>query len=275
MRIGILTSFRESCTEEDYILAKSFAEDGHKVDMIDFPIPFDFENIYDAIILKNAWLLDEKDYHRYFEELGNFLQKILSSKCKLISSVDGKLDFNNSGKKYLVELFKKGYNVVPTIDNIDDFHLLPKTEKYIKKPYVSYDGFDQVSLTREEALKINLKDEVLQPKLKFISEVQMYFVNDEYQYSLEYTPSKWPNYPKPHVFNPSQKYIDECKEIIRLNGASCTFNRLDFLRLDEENMIMLEFADTNPNMSLPLLDEETRSKFLANFKKAVYEYIKK
>lgn len=272
MRIAILTSFKEDCTYEDYILAKSFSQDGHKVDLLDFPSNFDTVN-YDLIILKNAWLLDEKTYKVYFNELEKFSEKIKKSNCKLISSQDGKLNFDKYGKKYLVDLFTKGYNVVPTIDNVKNLDKLPIVEKYIKKPYIAYDGFDMEIINQDELKNLKLNNEVLQPKLEFISEVQLYFVNDKFQYALEYSPSKWPDYPTPHEFEPSQKYIDQATEIIKLNNASFSFNRVDFLRLNKDEMIILEFADSNPNLSLPLLSEKTLNKFLNNFKKAVYEYM--
>ena len=128
-------------------------------------------------------------------------------------------------------------------------------------------------INRKELKNIELNKEVLQPKLDFISEVQLYFVNDKFQYALEYTPSKWPNYPTPHEFMPNQKYIDEAVKVINLNNASCSFNRVDFLRLNKEEMIILEFADSNPNLSLPLLSQETLNKFLKNFKTAIYIYM--
>ncbi len=273
MRIGILTNFKECCTEEDYIIAKSFAEDGHKVDLLDFPVEFEFENIYDLFILKNAWDLNENTYKNYFDELDKFTNKLKKTRCKIVSSLDGLLNFDKYGKKYLVDLFKQGYNVVPTINNIKDIDKLPVVEEYINKPYVAYDGFDMKIIKKNELKNLKLNNEVLQPKLDFISEVQLYFINDKFQYALEYTPSKWPNYPTPHEFIPSKKYVDEAIKVIRLNNASCSLNRVDFLRLNQDQMIILEFADSNPNMSLPLLSKKTLSEFLKNFKQAVYKYM--
>lgn len=273
MRIGILTSFKDCCTDEDFIIAKSFAEDGHKVDLLDFPIDVDFQNVYDLIIIKNAWDLNEKTYKNYLTQLDKIVTKLKESNCKFVSSLDGNMNFERYGKKYLVDLYKAGYNVVPTIDDINDFNKLPDAEEYIKKPYVAYDGFDMEIIVKNRVKMTKLNKEVLQPKLDFISEVQLYFVNNEYQYALEYVPSKWPDYPTPHKFNPSEKFIKQATEIIDLNGASCSFNRVDFLRQNEEDMIILEFADSNPNLSLPMLDNETLVRFLKNFKQAVYKYI--
>ena len=101
MRIGILTNFSNGCTDEDFIIAKSFAEDGHKVDLLDFPINMDLQNVYDLIILKNAWDLNEKTYKNYLLELDKTIEKLKQSKCKIVSSFDGNMNFEKYGKKYL------------------------------------------------------------------------------------------------------------------------------------------------------------------------------
>ena len=272
MKIAILTNFADDCCLEDFILTKSFAEDGNKVDLLNFPAKENILKSYDIIILKNAWDLNEKTYRNYFKEeqkLYNFIKK---TKLILINTLDGKLQFTKNGKNILVDLFKKGYNVVPSINNINDFHLLPKSDKYIKKPIIGYDGFDMQILNFEQASKAILKNEILQPKLNFKSEVQMYFVNDEFQYALEYTPSKWPNYPKPKEYMASDEEIKEATNFIKLNKLSCGFGRVDFLKLDNDKLVMLEMADSNPNMSLPLLHKKTLNKFLKSFKNAVYTY---
>ena len=272
MKIAILTNFADDCCQEDFILAKSFAEDGNKVDLLNFPAEENTLKNYGIILLKNAWDLNERTYKNYFFEEEKFYNFIKKTKLILINTMDGKLQFSKNGKNILVDLFKKGYNVVPSINNINDFNLLPKSDKYIKKPIIGYDGFDMQILNFEQASKTTLKDEILQPKLNFKSEVQMYFVNDEFQYALEYTPSKWPNYPKPKEYIASDEEIKEATIFVKLNNLSCGFGRIDFLKLNDDKLIMLEMADSNPNMSLPLLHKKTLNKFLKNFKNAVYCY---
>ena len=171
-------------------------------------------------------------------------------------------------------MFKQGYNVIPTIDKIEDFHLLPKAIMYVKKPITGYDGFDMQFIDKDQVANITLDNEVLQPKLDFKSEVQMYFVNDKFEYALEYTPSKWPDYPIPQETTPTKEEIDNALKFIKLNNLSCGFGRIDFLRLNDNSLIMLELADSNPNMSLPYLKRETSNKFLKDFKTACYSYIK-
>ncbi len=275
MNIGIITSFREVCTREDYVIAKSFAKDGHHVDLLDFPVNFPVEKYYDLIIFKNAWYLSADKAQQFFKDVQALMKRIEKTKCKTVCSNDGKLKFNTIGKKYLVDLYNQGFKVVPTIDNMKDIDRLPKADKYIKKPFVSYEGFGMQEIPSKDLKNLTLKNEVLQPKIDFISEVQLYFINNKYQYAVEYAPHKWPDYPTPHVFKPAQKYINEAKKLMDLNAASCSISRVDFLRVNENEMLLLEFHDTCPNMNLLLIDRDVSEKFLTNFKKAVYEYMKK
>ncbi len=275
MKIAIITSFREVCTREDYTIAKSFSKDGHHVDLLDFPVTLPVEKYYDLIIFKNAWYLSEDKVDKFFKDTQTLMKRIEKSNCKVVCSNDGKLKFNTIGKKYLADLHKQKFKVVPTIDNMKDIELLPVVDKYIKKPFVSYEGFGMQEISRDELKNLKLKNEILQPKIDFISEVQLYFVNNQYQYAVEYTPHKWPDYPTPHMFKPAQKYINEAKKLMDINDATCSISRVDFLRVNENEMLLLEFADTCPNMNLLLIDREASEKFLKNFKKAVYEYMKK
>lgn len=273
MKIAIITNFKECCTMEDYILSKSFAEDGHHVDLLDFPIIEGYENNYDLLIIKNTWDLNEKTYKKYFLDEEQFFQRVQGIKTKIVNTLDGKLNFRKLGKRILADLYKKGYNVVPTIDDMSDFGILPKAEKYVKKPIIGYDGFDMQFIDCADVHKFILDNEVLQPKLEIKSEVQMYFVNDKFEYALEYTPSKWPDYPTPREIIPSHKDIEMALKFIKINNQSCGFSRIDFLKLHDDSLIMLEMADSNPNMSLPLLSHKTLEKFLTDFKHACYEYV--
>ena len=69
MNIGIITSFREVCTREDYVIAKSFSKDGHHVDLLDFPVTFPVEKYYDLIIFKNAWYLTADRVKEFFKDV--------------------------------------------------------------------------------------------------------------------------------------------------------------------------------------------------------------
>lgn len=273
MKIAIITNFNDECSMEDFILSRSFAEDGHHVDLLNFPLNNEIEKLYDVLILKNAWDLNEKTYKNYFKQEKEFFDRIKELNIKIINTLDGNLHFDKLGKKILVDLFKKGYKVVPTIDDIRDISILPKAKEYIKKPIIGYDGFDMEVISLDKLDTINLKGEVLQPKLAFKSEVQMYFVNDSFVYALEYSPSKWPDYPEPKEIDLSTEQIFEATKFIKLNNLTCGFGRIDFLRLENDELIMLEMADSNPNMSLTSLSKETLNKFLIKFKTAVYDYL--
>ncbi len=80
------------------------------------------------------------------------------------------------------------------------------------------------------------------------------------------------DYPTPHEITPSQDQIKDAQRFVRKNGAACSFNRVDYLRLEDDRLIVLEFADSNPHMAITELSEKTRNNFLKNFKNVVYDY---
>ena len=65
---------------------------------------------------------------------------------------DGK--FDGTDKSYLVKLFKEGYTVIPSIDNINEINLLPDSNLYFLKPKESHDGMGTKKVNKD-----NLKDE--------------------------------------------------------------------------------------------------------------------
>ncbi len=275
MKIAVVTNLYDECSDEDYIIAKSFAEDGHHVDILNFPVDHKLIKDYQLIVFKNAWDLNEKTYRNYFAQEAEFFKAVKKAKVPIVNTLDGKLDFATRGKRILVDLYKQGYNVVPTIDDMKELDLLPKSDFYIVKPTIGYDGFDMKKVSAKKISKVVLKDEVVQPKLSFKSEIQMYFVNGRFMYALKYSPSKWPDYPDPVEVKLNRSQIKMGEDLFKLYGLTCSFGRVDFLELEDGKLIMLEMADSNPNMSLPYLSKKTLNKFLTAFKKAVYEYMER
>ena len=51
-------------------------------------------------------------------------------------------------------------------------------------------------------------------------------------------------------------------------------NRVDFLRLEDNSLLLLEIEDNSPHMNIEILDESIRNKVLNYYVKGVYSYIK-
>ena len=49
--------------------------------------------------------------------------------------------------------------------------------------------------------------------------------------------------------------------------------RIDFLRLEDNSLILLEIEDNYPHMNIEILPKKLRSKVLNNFVEGIYDYI--
>lgn len=113
----------------------------------------------------------------------------------------------------------------------------------------------------------------IQPKIKFKSEVQCYFVGDELLYTFEFIPSKYPDYPPPIKMDLSKENKKVVDEFIKRTNVKYGFQRLDFLRLEDDNLLLLEIEATSPFMAIEMLDENLRNKVIDKYKQNIYNFL--
>lgn len=222
------------------------------------------------IIRRNTWVEEFEQIER-FAKLNKLLEDRLEKKnIKTVNLVglDGK------GKKYLIEFMKKGFSVIPTFDNVEDALNKTNSNEYILKMEDSYgSGLGQLVVKKEKLVEEFKEGYLIQPKLKFKSEIQSYFVGNKLMYVFEYIPSKYPNYPDPIPITLTEEQKNIACSIANESGLKVGFQRIDFIRLENDDLLLLEIEDNSPHMSLEELDENFRDKVLEKYKKVLYEYI--
>ncbi len=255
---------------EDIWLARAFQKDGHHVAIVDKNYDERLEEIFDLFIRRNTW-----NTNATIEEVkkqNNFSERIIRKNLARIN-FDGKYDGN--GKKYLVDLFKEGYPVIPSIDNLDDMPLLEKADKYMLKLKNSYDGIGQMVVDKEQ-LKEKFNDSyIIQSFMHFKSEVQFYYIKDKFEYALEFIPSKIPVYPDAVEYKFSKKELEIADKFAKLNGNYYGIQRIDFIKLEDGTLLLTEIEDIDPYLDLDCVEGKTRNKFIEDYKNMVYEYIEK
>lgn len=175
MNILMITNIDSDEKLEDIWLARAFQEDGHTVAIVDKNYDEKLESIFDIFLKRNTW--SSSATIENVSEKYTFRERIIKKNLPRIN-FDGKYD--GSDKSYLVKLFKNGYEVIPTIDNLDDLKLLDNPNKYMLKLKESYDGIGQLVLKKEELeLKFN-NSYIIQPFMKFKSEVQFYYIKNRF-----------------------------------------------------------------------------------------------
>ena len=269
MKILMLTNLDDKYAyQEDNWIANSLEEDGHKVIRANIEYNEKLNEEADIIIRRNTWKEDGKiqEYQKEVEKVTQRLKYINKLKVNFNGRFDAK------GKEYLVELYKKGYSVIPTIQDKKDVEKLPECEKYLLKPLDSYDGIGQLKVTKQELNKIINKKYIIQPIMEFQSEVQFYFINYEFQYALEFIPSKIPVYPDPVEYKYNEEELKLAKSFANLNDKLIGVQRIDFIKTKENKLLLLEIEDAAPYLDLDMLKEEKRKQFITNYKKMIYNF---
>ena len=111
-----------------------------------------FENDVDLIIFRNTGsVLNFKEVYDSFRE------RVKTNNLRTFNDFTGKADM--CGKQYLVDLTLEDYPVIPTIDDIKNIELLPKTDTYVIKPKDGADSIGLEFLTKEELIKKDLNKE--------------------------------------------------------------------------------------------------------------------
>lgn len=275
MKILLLTNLKNEEAKEDKWIADILKKDKNIVDISWIDYDECLDNEYDIFIKRNIWLSDDHNYGEIlkYEESANRLNNRLIAKNRKLINFNG--NFDKQGKEYLVDLFNKGYEVIPSINKKEDINKIPKTEKYLLKPKIGYDGIEQHVITKKEIEKVDFNKYIIQPLMKFQSEVQFYFLNNELQYVLEFKPSKVPIYPDAIKYNYNKKEKLIAQKFADLNKQLVGIQRIDFIKLYNGEIKLLEIEDAAPYLDLDQLELAERKKFLNNYKNMVYDYYKK
>jgi hypothetical protein len=194
-------------------------------------------------------------YQEYFTA---FLKAVNEHHVKTFNSFDGKADIK--GKQYLLDLTKAGYPVIPTIDNTDEIHTLGSTERYILKLKNGADSIGMQVISNEELFKLGTTDKLVQPFLDFEYEVSFYYLNNKFQYAL-YAPDKHKRW-ELKEYQPTSDDLLFAARFIEWNNMQRGISRVDACRIKDGSLLLVELEDLNPFLSLDLLSEQKRNRFI-------------
>lgn len=210
----------------------------------------------DLIIFRNTGPVS-----RYQEYFNQFLKTVAEKNIPTFNSFDGKGDIK--GKQYLFDLFKIGFPVIPVIREISDLEELGNAIKYIVKPLDGADSFGMEILSKEELLIMKPENKILQPFIEFEYEVSFYYLDNEFQYAL-YAPDKTKRWELMEygILDGDIAFADK---FIQWNNITTGITRVDACRLKDGSLLLVELEDLNPFLSIDLLPEDKRDKFINNW----------
>lgn len=253
---------------EDIWLARAFQKDGHSVAIVDKNYDEKLESLFDIFLLRNTWQTSAT--LEMVNRESNFRKRIINKNLPRIN-FDGEYDGKN--KEYLVKLYKDGYPTIPTIDCIEDLSLLGEYNEFMLKLKVSYDGIGQMVVDKQELEQKFTDSYIIQPYMKFQSEVQFYYIKNKLEYTLEFIPSKVPTYPEAIKYIPDEDEIKLADEFSKLNGNYYGIQRIDFIKLNDGTLLLTEIEDIAPYLDLDCVDEVTKGRFICDYRDMVYEYM--
>ena len=269
-RILILSNMIGSGLKDDTLLKNSFEEDGNIVDLKKINFDEKYDDQYDVIIRRNTWVSTEEDTIQLYQDNLKLIDRLKNKKVKTVN-LEG---LDGIGKGYLCELFKNNASVIPTISSINDFDKLPVCSKYVVKTIKSFgNGLFQKVVAANDVKEIYNEGDIIQPFMQFKSEIQCYYVGQKLMYIFEYTPSKYPHYPEPTMINFNDEEIKIADEFARYSNLKYGFQRIDFLRLEDDRLLLMEIEDHAAFMNLQRLPKTCFNEVMDEFKKNIYSYL--
>jgi glutathione synthase/RimK-type ligase-like ATP-grasp enzyme len=199
---------------------------------------------YSHLLIKSPW-----DYFDRYVEFLDWCQKIKELGLKVFNSIDTIIW--NSDKRYLLEIYEKGFHIVPTqfinrgaSPDLIDYFLKFGTDQLVIKPTVSGGSKNTLKLNernwKEQQDQIDSllqsEDYMVQPFINEISDPGEYsylFFNGAFSHAVLKSPKKG-EFRVQHFFggnvttvNPSQEELDYIQKIVDEFASQTLYARVD------------------------------------------------
>lgn len=205
----------------------------------------------------------------YAEAYAEFCQRARQAGVKVFTELNGRGD--QAGKDYLLELFDRGYPVIPTIDRAADFGRLPVVDEYVAKPKLGADSLGMRFVSPAEVATLTWRDQLVQPRIDFVYEVSFVFVDHDFCYAV-YAPDpgrRWDLQP----YEAGSDDLAFARRFIEWNSIDHGIQRVDACRTAEGELLLVELEDLNPFLSLDRVDPAVRDAFVERMADAVQRLV--
>ncbi|CAM5643058.1 hypothetical protein BOQ63_009070 [Streptomyces viridifaciens] len=220
---------------------------------------------FDVVLVRNSGPV-----LNYRAEYEDFRARALERGARVYTQLTGRADM--AGKQYLLDLTAAGYPVIPTVDRAEDLPRLPVVPEYVVKPKLGADSIGLRIVPLEQLGTVRYDEDLLvQPLIRFAYEVSFYFVDDAFQYAL-HAPDpeqRWRLEP----YEPTAADLEFARRFIAWNTVEHGIQRVDACRTPEGGLLLVELEDLNPYLSLDLVDEATRDRFVAALKASLHTLV--
>ncbi|MER8042290.1 hypothetical protein [Streptomyces sp. NPDC094032] len=220
---------------------------------------------FDAVVVRNSGPV-----LHYQEAYDAFRARAGALGTRVYNPLHGRGDM--AGKRYLLDLTAAGLPVIPTVDRAEDLGRLPGAGTYAVKPKAGADSIGLRFLPYEELAGLAYGDVLVQPRIDFRYEVSFYFVDDRFQYAL-YAPDpakRWELEP----YEADEADLRFARRFVDWNTLDHGIQRVDACRTPEGELLLVELEDLNPYLSLDLVPEAVRERFVAALSESLHAFLK-
>jgi hypothetical protein len=219
---------------------------------------------YDAVVVRNSGPV--LGYQAAYDD---FRARALSRGTRVYNPLTGRADM--AGKQYLLDLSAAGFPVIPTVDRVEDLHLLPAADRYVVKPKLGADSLGLRVVAPGQAARLATGGVLVQPRVDFIHEVSFYFVDDDFQYALHAPDPRQRWQLQPYAATAAD--LEFARRFIDWNGLGHGIQRVDACRTRDGRLLLVELEDLNPYLSLDALPEEARDAFVTAFTASLSRFV--
>jgi hypothetical protein len=215
---------------------------------------------FDVVLVRNSGPVIH-----YPEDYAAFVRHAGATGATVLTELSGKADM--AGKQYLLDLFDRGYPVIPTVGSLSDLDRLPLAEEYVVKPKLGADSVGLRFLERDELVPFDREEMLIQPRIDFLYEVSFYFIDHDFHYALNAPDParRWELQP----YQASAEDLAFARAFIEWNGIDHGIQRVDACRTREGDLLLVELEDLNPYLSLDRLDPDLAESFARSLAKSV------
>ncbi len=258
-RLLLVTNQENTDPEEDQYLAY-YLQNNFTVTICSVADAIGIVSNFDGCLVRNAW--PSRLFKSEFEQ---FQKMCVEKKIKLYNPIhrNGYVE----DKNYLVELFKAGYPVIPSVRFSKEIAQLPVTDEYLIKPLDGASSWGVEVMSLNQLLNRNPLKHIIQPKLHFQDEVSFYFIDDHLTYTLV---SSEPDQRWELVeYSPTQNEIDWAKKFVDWNHLPFGLQRIDACRMANGELFLMEIEDMMPFLSLDALSEDSKQHVCKRLEKSL------
>lgn len=195
----------------------------------------------EGIVIRNIW-----PTHEYSGAWEALCLKIRKLGIPTYNPLVGKSD--NTGKGYLLDLYKDKFPVIPSVSRIEEIGLLGNCGSYWIKPFDSCDGIGAQRLSKEELLKLNPIDYIIQPYIEFTSEPSLFYIDNQFSYAVT-SPNRL-KYTTALPYTPTTEYLAWAQRFVDWNALPYGIQRVDAVKAKSGELLLTEVEDIAPYLYL-------------------------